>query len=71
MLTLLVADECLIELGKVREDGQTVGHLVLDHVLRVEESRYPKLSFRYLERECVVLVDVPLVQAIKISARRK
>jgi hypothetical protein len=65
-LTLCSKD--LIILGQIGEDAQLVGDVVVGHVLRIQQCRNAQVLLGHTERELIVVINVLLLQIIKVPA---
>ena len=62
--------ERLVVLRDVCEDGEPVRHLVLHHVLRVQQRRDAQVLLRHAEGKGVVLQHVLLLQGGELAGGR-
>lgn len=54
--------ERLVELRKVRQNGQPIWNWKFDHVFWLQQGRNPQVLFCDRERQLVVVVDVVFVE---------
>lgn len=66
---LTLGSEALVILRQVCENGEAIWHLVGEHIGRIEQWRDSQAFLGYSEGELIVLVNVVLVQLVKVTAR--
>lgn len=66
-----MGSKALVILRQVGEDGEPVGHLVGQHIGRIEQGGDAQALLGYSEGELVVLVYVVLVQLVKVTGREE